>query len=390
MWEMLFLLLPVAALSGWYWGRRGGRVALLSFTHAVPSGYFLGLTHLINEEPDRAVDAFIKLLEIDGETVETHLALGALFRRRGEVDRAIRIHQNIIARPNLEKFLRIQAMLELGQDYMKAGVLDRAERLFLELVSIGGEVASSLKLLLNLYEQEKDWPKAIQAAEKLQALTQQPMNNVIAHYYCEQAETEAARPHSSDEDCRQLLKQALHYDKNCVRAYLALAKLAVDNQHYKTAFKHLKQVKESDPDFLVETIPMIRECFHAQSDEQGLFNYLWLCLQEHPRISVILALSELIQLRQDDRSAIEFVAEQIRHHPSLRGLNRLIHLYLGNTVGDTKDKLELLNNLVSTLLIAKPVYRCVQCGFAGSNLYWQCPGCHQWSSVRPIQGIEGD
>jgi lipopolysaccharide biosynthesis regulator YciM len=251
-------------------------------------------------------------------------------------------------------------------------------------------VAASLKLLLVLYEQEKDWQEAIKAAEKLQALTQQPMHITIAHYYCELAEHEALQPHSSDDDCQQLLKRALNYDKNCVRANLALAKLAIANQHYKTALKQLKHVKESDPDFLVETIPMIRECFHALGDEQGFFNYLWLCLQEHPRISIILALSELIQLRQDDRSAIEFVAEQIRRHPSLRGLNRLIHLYLGNTVGDTKDKLELLNNLVSKLLVEKPVYRCVQCGFAGSNLYWQCPGCHQWSSVRAIQGIEGD
>lgn len=388
MWQLLFLLLPLAALTGWYLGRRGEKLALPNLRNAIPSDYFVGLTYLINEEPDRAVDVFIKLLEVNGDTAETHLALGALFRQRGEVDRAIRIHQNLIARQDLDKSLRVHVMLELGQDYLKAGVLDRAEKLFLELVSIGGEVKRSLQYLLTIYELEKEWAKALQMAEKLQLMTRIPMQTNIAHYYCELAAR--AVNDGRQDDAQAQLKLALRTDKQCVRAYLALADIALHAGEYKMALKHLKLVKSSDPDYIAETIEPIRQCYHHLQQEQRLFDYLWECLEQHPRISVILALSDLIGQREGDRPAIDFVTEQIRYHPSLRGLNRLIHLYLGNTVGDTKDKLELLNNLVTQLLTKRPVYRCVQCGFSCNQLYWQCPSCHSWSAVRPIQGIEGD
>lgn len=388
MWQLLFLLLPVAAFTGWYLGRRGEKLAMPNLRNAIPSDYFLGLTYLINEEPDRAVDVFIKLLEVNGDTAETHLALGALFRQRGEVDRAIRIHQNLIARPHLDKSLRIHVMLELGQDYLKAGVLDRAEKLFLELVSIGGEVKRSLQYLLTIYEQEKDWSKALETAEKLQLMTRIPMQSVVAHYYCELAAKEQLEGRL--EACQAQLKLALRTDKYCVRASLALADLALAQGEYSIALKHLKLVKVNDPDYIAETIEPIRQCYQHLQQEPLLFDYLWECLEEHPRISVILALSDLIRQREGDRPAIDFMAEQIRHHPSLRGLNRLIHLYLGNTVGDIKNKLELLNNLVTQLLTRRPVYRCGQCGFSGNQLYWQCPSCHQWSTVRAIQGIEGD
>ncbi len=388
MWQLLFLLLPIAAFTGWYLGRRGEKLVIPNLRNAIPSEYFLGLTYLINEEPDRAVDVFIKLLEVNGDTAETHLALGALFRQRGEVDRAIRIHQNLIARPHLDKSLRVHVMLELGQDYLKAGVLDRAEKLFLELVSIGGEVKRSLEYLLTIYEQEKEWNKAVQTAQKLQVMTRLPMQTAVAHYYCELAAKEVVD--HNPENALVNLKSALRTDKQCVRAILMMADIALQQKQYKKAIKHLRLVKSSDPDYISETIEPIRQCYHHLNQEQPLFEYLWECLEEHPRISVILALSDLIREREGDRPAIDFVTEQIRHHPSLRGLNRLIHLYLGNTVGDTKDKLELLNNLVSALLTRKPVYRCLHCGFSGNHLYWQCPGCHQWSTVRAIQGIEGD
>jgi lipopolysaccharide biosynthesis regulator YciM len=388
MWQYLFLLLPVAAFTGWYLGRRGEKIIIPNLRHAIPSEYFVGLTYLINEEPDRAVDVFIKLLEVNGDTAETHLALGALFRQRGEVDRAIRIHQNLIARPKLDKSLRVHVMLELGQDYLKAGVLDRAEELFLELVSIGGEVERSLGYLLTIYEQEKEWNKAIETAQKLQVMTRAPMQTATAHYYCEMAIKDLAD--HNNEAAQLNLKLALRTDKHCVRASLMLADIALQEKQYKIAIKHLKSIKSNDPDYITETIEPIRLCYHHLNEEESLFDYLWECLEEHPRISVILALSDLISQREGDRPAIDFVTEQIRRHPSLRGLNRLLHLYLGNTVGDTKEKLELLNNLVSELLTRKPIYRCVHCGFSGNHLYWQCPGCRQWSTVRAIQGIEGD
>jgi lipopolysaccharide biosynthesis regulator YciM len=163
--ELLLLLLPVAAASGWIAARRSQRQERGKCVNDTSPVYFRGLNHLLNEEPDKAIDAFVEMLEVDSDTVETHLALGNLFRRRGEVERAIRIHQNLIARPALTREQRAQALLELGQDYMRAGLLDRAENLFRELKDTRLHVRQALKNLLVIYEKERDWQACLDTAD---------------------------------------------------------------------------------------------------------------------------------------------------------------------------------------------------------------------------------
>src|SRR5690242_4385196 len=148
----------------WYLGYRSRPREEAPRKSNLPRDYLVGLNFLLNEETDKAVDIFVKMLEVDSDTVETHLAVGKLFRRRGEVDRAIRIHQNLIARPQLEKVYREQSLYELGQDYLSAGMLDRAERIFLELVSAKSHSAQALRTLIDIYEQEKDWENAVKTA----------------------------------------------------------------------------------------------------------------------------------------------------------------------------------------------------------------------------------
>src|SRR5713101_7419737 len=185
-YDLLWLLLPLAAGSGWLVARFDQK------RHAaardLPSAYFKGLNFLLNEQPDKAIEIFIQVLEVNSETVETHLALGNLFRRRGEVERAIRIHQNLIARPTLDREQRTYALLELAQDYFKAGLFDRAENLFLELAEIRAHSEQALRLLLSIYQQEKEWDKAIQTGRRLARVAGKSMDGVIAQYYCEQAE----------------------------------------------------------------------------------------------------------------------------------------------------------------------------------------------------------
>src|SRR3989339_724508 len=215
----IILTIVLAALIGWYVGRRGyDQHSVSRISERLRRDYFLGLNHLINEQPDKALDVFIKLLEVDSETVETHLALGSLFRRRGEVDRAIRVHQNLIARPQLDKKYRVQALSELGQDYLKAGILGRAERLFSELAEVDGSDISSLKYLLHIYQQEKDWEKAIEVAKKLESMNQESMYSAVAQYYCELAEQ--LYKHAKISQAQQHLKRASAIDPKCVRASL--------------------------------------------------------------------------------------------------------------------------------------------------------------------------
>ena len=187
MLELLWLLLPLAAASGWLAARRGVRGTKAQLMPELSSDYFQGLNYLLNEQPDKAIEVFVRMLEVNSDTVETHLALGNLFRRRGEVDRAIHIHQNLIARPTLKPEQRTQALMELGQDYMRAGLLDRAESLFEELVQVDAHTAAALQQLLVIYQQEKDWDRAIQTARRLGVVSGRNMAPVIAQYYCELA-----------------------------------------------------------------------------------------------------------------------------------------------------------------------------------------------------------
>lgn len=384
----LFALLPVASLSGWYLGRKGRDFGLPDLSNKLHSDYFLGLNYLINEEPDKAVDIFIRLVEVDSDTVETHLALGSLFRRRGEVDRAIRIHQNIIARPALAKNQRIQAMQSLGLDYLRAGVLDRAENIFQELISVGADPKQNFAHLLNIYQQQKNWDAAINTAQKLEALIGKSKKKNIAHYYCELAEI--AMQKNDLETAKKLLKKAVSIDKTNARTSLLFGKIAMKKQDYKSALKYYEQIKSQDPDYLSEAILPLIECYGYLNNESGLVKYLHGCLKEHPRVSIVLALAEIIQRAEGGKTAIEFIARHIQANSSLRGLERLIDLYLSNSTGDTRDKLVLLHDLVKQLLKDKPAYLCNGCGYTGNTLLWCCPGCKQWSSLRPIHGLEGD
>lgn len=384
----LLLLLPFAAASGWFVSNRNQRSSGKPKKHFVPKDYLIGLNFLLEEQPDKAVDVFIKMLEVDSDTVETHLALGSLFRRRGEVDRAIRIHQNLIARPNLEQEQRMQALLALGQDYMRAGVLDRAERIFLEVVDAGYEKTISLRYLLAIYQQEKAWESAIQTARKLEIATGQTMQLNIAHYYCELAHDNLLN-HDADQ-AKRLLRRAVTIDKNCVRASILQGDIEAENNNFKAAIRFYKQVKNQDPDFLTEAIPLLAECYEQLGNQREFINYLKECLQAHARISLILILADFVLKEYGTGSAIDLIAEYLDVHPSIRGLQRLIELQLLNENGGDVENLRILRDITTSMLKDKPIYRCHNCGFSAKTLLWLCPGCKTWSSVKPIHGLEGD
>lgn len=380
------LLVFAALLSAWWLGfysRKKRAEAKLN----LPRDYLVGLNYVLNEETDKAVDVFIKMLEVDSQTVETHLAVGKLFRRRGEVDRAIRIHQNLIARPQLDKFYREQSLFELGQDYLSAGFLDRAERVFLEIVEVKEYSVPALKALLDIYQQEKDWKNAIIFAQRLSIATQKNMQHVIAHYYCELSE--AAYQKGESERANHYIKEALEADAQCVRASLLQAKLDMAQGEPKAALRSLKRIKDQNPDYLSEAIEALAACYEALGEEQKMVAYLMRVLEKYPRVPVVLILSERIRKWKGDKVAANFVADYVRRYPSVRGLNLFINLYLSCTEGRAREDLNLVHNLTKKLLSNQPDYQCISCGFSGKSLHWQCPGCKQWSSIKPVYSLEG-
>lgn len=389
MFQLLLLFLPVAAVSGWIAGycHRKNNYSDEKNKSLIPRDYFVGLNYLINEQPDKAVDVFIKMLEVNSDTVETHLALGNLFRRRGEVDRAIRVHQNLIARPQLEKTQRVQALSELAQDYLRAGVLDRAERLFLELIAMKQEMPAAYANLLHIYQQQKDWNQAIAIAKKLNG-SGSSMHTAIAYYYCELAEI--ACNNNDLVKAEEFLCEALAKDKNCVRASKVEGRIAMEQHEYKKAIKAFRRVREQDPDFISEIVAPLAECYDKLNLEADFIQYVQDCLVEYPRISLVLALSDYVKRWHGDAAAIDFISDKIHLCLSLRGVGHLIELYLNNADPNTKSKLVLLHEFITKLLEHKPIYRCIHCGFSGKQLHWMCPSCKRWGCVKPIHGLEGD
>lgn len=383
------LLLPTAAWSGWWIAKRGADGEVKQSENQLSREYVVGLNYLLNEQPDKAVDVFIKLLEVDSETVETHLALGSLFRRRGEVDRAIRIHQNLIARPQLSDFERKEALMALGQDYMSAGLFDRAERIFLEVVDMAGDrEISSLRGLLAIYQQEKAWERALDVIYKIEVCTGTSMHCEAAHYYCEIAAQELKQ--NDLEKSFQSIQQALQVDPNSVRASLMLAKMEMQSGRYAQAVQALKRVPEQDPEFLNEIIEPFVECHRELQTMDECIDYLEQTIAAHPRASVIFVIGDYLNQEKSVDVAIDFVAGHVARHPSIRGLNQLIQWHLESANGKVRDKLQMLYDITSKFLENKPIYRCGHCGFSGKLLHWQCPSCKLWGKTKPIHGLEGD
>jgi len=385
---VLFLLLPVAALSGWVLGRRrserssGARVSELS------TNYFRGLNYLLNEQQDKAIELFLKLAEINRDTVETHLALGNLFRRRGEVDRAIRVHQHLIARPNLSQAEKTVALLELGEDYMRAGLLDRAETLFADLVAMDALVPSALRHLISIYQHERDWDKAIAHARQLEQASGESQAAMIAQFYCEQAEQ--ARTQGSLEDARARIAQAFEADPDCVRACMIEGQVESASGNFDAAVQAFERVAELDVDYLPEILSPLLDCYARSQHMQRAEEFLLRISERYKGVSPVLALARLYATTRGEEAAVRYLTEMLRQRPSVRALMALIDVNLHTAKGESRENFLILRDLTRQLLEGKSMYRCNQCGFGAKAHHWQCPSCKRWGTVRPIHGIVGE
>lgn len=377
--ELLFLLLPVAAVSGWWAARRS-----LPREAATSSGnepvFFRGLNYLLDEQPDKAIDVFLKLAEVDRETVDTHLALGSLFRRRGEVDRAIRIHQNLVARSNLEHEERGYALYELGQDYMRAGLFDRAEGLFRELLELSLQPERALRALAEIYQQEKDWFRCLEVAERLQARGAVPMSAEIAHYHCELAE-DALRG-GTEEAAAQHLREAQASDPNCARALMLQAEMAIAHQDAAVAMRYYEALLQQAPQYLPEILPKLLDCFRRLG-HTSLSKELEQLYRKEPSPPLMLSLVETLRHEEGDQAATDLLLEHLRRHADLAGLTRLLELQLPQTQGQMAEAMTVSLGTLRHLLARQPAYQCEHCGFTARRLHWQCPSCKRWGTVNP-------
>ncbi|TAK81967.1 MAG: lipopolysaccharide assembly protein LapB [Betaproteobacteria bacterium] len=356
---------------------------IVSESRALPRSYFKGLNFLLNEQPDKAIEAFIEVVKVDPETIELHFALGSLFRRRGEYDRAIRMHQNLLERQDLGADQKVIAAAELGQDYLKAGILDRAEEVFRKLEK-SPQASAARRHLLEIYEQEKDWPRAIEMSRQVES---DPRD--LAQYYCELAASEAAQ--SRPDAARRYLEKALDENRKCVRASLQLGDLERNGNNLEKAIEHWKRIESQNPSYLALVAQRLLEAYRELGrDEDGL-RLLAGYLERYPSLDLLDTVFQQTLEVKGHEQAYTLVRDELRRNPTLLGLDRLLEAQIvAASSPDKRRDLELVRNLVHGHTRRLARYRCETCGFKARQFHWRCPACGGWETYPPRRTEEFD
>jgi len=387
-----YLLLLIAIIAGWLLARLGPSKPTrdIGSNSDLFQDYFVGLNYLLNDEPDEAIDTFIKALEINSETIETHLALGALLRRRGKVDKAINVHQALLARPNLERDFSNSVRLQLALNYIAAGLLDRAERLLKEVLDDGGEAKwDALRQLITIYQTEKEWENAIACSSQLLKHARFRKDPALlggaAHYCCEIAEQYL---HSSQyAQARAEIKRAFSFERKSIRAMLLLADIEQREGDYKAAIKELLRVRAAKPEFISQLLEPLASCHESLGSRADFEKLLRTMVLEDSNTEAALMLAKITSARTGSVEAIGLLKEHLEHSPSQSALIELLGLQLDGVGEDVASSLESLLNLMKAQAQGSSEYRCHHCGFETKSFFWMCPSCKQWDKIRPINEL---
>lgn len=390
MLELLFLLLPVAAGYGWIMGRNSVRQQQRKTSSILSKHYFKGLNFLLSDQPDKAVDTLIKMVDINNDNVETHIAMGNFFRHRGELDRAIKVHQKLVEKEGIQNKQREHALYELGRDYLLAGFLERSENAFLSLLKSEKYYVSAQQQLFSIYQTTKEWDRAVELAESMVENhgDSDELSLRIAHFYCEQAQIAVnQQDFIRAEKC---LQKSIMADGHGVRPWLMLADIEISQENFKQAFEYLSQVPQRDVVWFSEAVPKLWLCAENLDNWQELKELLH---QYSERCaSAYLATVSLLSREQNAEQAAQYLLEQLKKSPSMKGFHELLGLFSENKnqPEQTLDSLQLLKELIDVQLKQRPKFRCHSCGFSGRKVHWLCPSCKTWGEMKPIKGLDGD
>jgi lipopolysaccharide assembly protein B len=380
--------LPLFFGLGWVAARLDVR-QLLRASSRLPDAYFAGLNFLLNEQHDKAIDAFVDVVRLDPETVELHFALGNLFRRRGETDRAIRVHQNLVNRSDLEPRQREHALYELGQDFLRAGLLDRAEDAFNRLE--GSSYASAaLRNRLSIAQMVRDWPLAIELAQRLQRESGIDQRHLVVHFHCELAEHALAEagPPSRQAQARREIDAALAAQPEHPRPWLLLGEAAFTDGDAPSAVQSWENVSRTSPAHLA----LIGERWLDASEQVDRLDEGRRILEkvhaEDPSVDALRAIARCRAKHEGAAAAVTWMQSELARTPSLLGLEQLLELRRSALAESGADPALQSDVQLTATLIKRQASRlsrfvCGQCGFKAKRFYWQCPGCNHWDSYAP-------
>lgn len=380
----MLLAFPLFFGMGWLAARIDIK-QLLTESSALPRSYFQGLNFLLNEQQDKAIEAFIEVVKVDPQTIELHFALGSLFRRRGEVDRAIRMHQHLVERADLDQEKKQQAIFELAQDYLKAGILDRAESLFMELQK-SPYAKDALDFLLELYQKEKDWLKAIHVTQRLSTVSGQDHGKEAGFFYCELAAAEIARQQL--DAARAYLEQALQVDPQAVRATIMLGDMASLEKNYSKAIEIWQRIEQQNPQYLPLVAERLLDAYRHNGQADTGISLLQGYLAKYPSLDLMNVLFDAILQRDGTEAAYRLVRDELQRNPTLLGLDKLLEVRLLEMSSGNRGDIEMVKNLVHQRTRSLAMYRCASCGFKARQFYWHCPACHGWETYSPRRSEE--
>lgn len=380
-WQLL--LIPLFFALGW----AAARVDMRQVVHesrALPRSYFQGLNFLLNEQPDKAIDSFLEVAKVDSQTVELHFALGNLFRRRGETERAIRMHQNLIDRPDLDDEVRLHALSELGQDFLKSGLLDRAEEIFNKLVGTPFEDEAK-RNLLEIYQVEKEWQKAIDLAREMPGVATQQQ---VAEFYCELAAGEIMR--SRPDSARAYLAAAMEQNRKCVRASLLQGDLLLQEGNLSGAIDAWQRIEQQDPTYLALVAQRLLETYRKMSRRDEGTALLRGYLERYPSLDLLDVVYQQILEGEGNEAAYRLVRDELARNPTLLGLEKLMSARLPLAAPEIRPDVELAKTIIQGYTKRLSRYRCDNCGFKARQFYWRCPACGGWESYPPRRSEEFD
>ena len=380
-WQLL--LVPLFFGLGW----AAARVDIRQVVHesrALPRSYFQGLNFLLNEQPDKAIDSFLEVAKVDSQTVELHFALGNLFRRRGETERAIRMHQNLIDRPDLDEGVRLHALSELGQDFLKAGLLDRAEEIFNKLVGTSFEDEAK-RNLLEIYQVEKEWQKAIDLTSELPDVASQQQ---VAEFYCELAAGEIMR--SRPDGARAYLESAMQQNRKCVRASLLQGDLLLQEGNPVGAIDGWQRIEQQDPAYLALVAQRLLETYRRLERRDEGIALLRGYLERYPSLDLLDVVYQLVLESEGNEAAYRLVRDELQRNPTLLGLEKLMGARLPLVEPEVRPDIDLAKSIIAGYTQRLSRYRCNNCGFKARQFYWRCPACGGWETYPPRRSEEFD
>jgi len=389
MQELLFLLLPVAMAYSWFMGRNSIKQKDQTEKQDLSIKYSTGLNYLLSNQQDKAIDYLLEALKVEDDTVEAHFAMANLFRRRGELDRALKVHEHLVRQGHLPSKDKQQAIFELGKDFLSAGLYDRAEKMFTKLLKSKNYGLKSINNLLKIYQSTKDWQLGIDLKKAIIKAKDVKSLHTLANFYCELATS------ALDKDefiaVIELLQQALELDPNSCRANWLMAKIYENHQQFEQASQCYQYIYQQDKEFFPDVIENMHHCYVQLDASDEFFTFIRKVYEETGSTTALLKYLEYIEIKHGVNKAIEFILSALKRRPTIKGFKHFVKMQMAESAKDShSESLDVIKELITAYLNMKPRYSCRSCGFNSSTHYWSCPSCHDWEQLKPVRGLEGE